>query len=452
MTFSTVPLPWRARYGVTLPGVASPRSGSKSSGETVELSCDLSGVSAQWTRQGDDQPTWTGWLPHVDSHVIQSLTRGSAEHERLQTLMQEPGRLTMQSQLLLPGQHVTLRLEADAPFTVRCKDVTHDSRPEGKRQVAEWTLSAKERPKSDQARGGREQVLPTETVPLEIELVTGGRSRGPLLDASYHADFDPYERPLRLEHLFVPWAPSLLPSTGSDDDGSSGKTIAGDPEKGRVIFFGREANCATCHRYGGEGGTVAADLTVTAHRDPAAVLRDIIEPNAAINPDYVSYAVATTSGRTLTGLFRSADDEQITLIDAGAKLHRVPRDEIEEIRASDVSLMPTGFDKLGKEQLEDLIAFLCSEDLVARREGRPTGFILREFWEDVPGNGIDSLTSRSDFPDRPTGTRLLTRFEAPTDWGEHYGTRLRGICPSSADRRIRVLGRCRRPRGTLAQR
>lgn len=91
----------------------------------------------------------------------------------------------------------------------------------------------------------------------------------------------------------------------------------------REIFFGEEAKCSVCHTFAGRGGKVAADLTVSVHRSPDAVLRDIVEPSAAINPDYVSYVVQLESGLTLTGLLQSANEKQITLVDAAAKIHQI---------------------------------------------------------------------------------------------------------------------------------
>jgi len=249
--------------------------------------------------------------------------------------------------------------------------------------VAVFRMTA-DQPKSDEdARGGRQEVLPSEEVSLNITLATGN-NHGTLLDVSYHADFDPYERPLRLEHLFVPWAPALTPPTTDDVDETVTSVVDGDPIKGRDIFFGDVAKCSVCHTYAGKGGQVAADLTVSVQRSSEAVLRDIVEPSAAINPDYVSYVIETAEGKTLAGLLRSADEKQLTLIDVNAKEHRIERSDIVDLRASAVSLMPTGFDKLGKDDLENLVAFLCSEDAVAKQQGLPTGVIQREYWLDVP--------------------------------------------------------------------
>ena len=426
VTLTTTGQPWRARYGVTLPGIAAAAAGDTRPPSTTELSFDLGGVQGEWTRQGDAKPTWSGWLPHLDTNVIDTMTAGSADHDQLRTLLQQPGQLTLRSRLLLPGNKVTLRLEASGGFSIKCGEITATSARFGAKQFTEFVVKAKQPRQDKDARGGREQVLPSEEAPLELVVQTGTNSDVFLLDASYHADFDPHERPLRLEHLFVPWAPTLQPPVAEENEGADGALIVGDPVKGREIFYGEEAKCSVCHTFAGRGGKVAADLTVSVRRSPEAVLRDIVEPNAAINPDYVSYVVQTDKGLTLTGLLQSANERQLTLIDSAAKLHHINRDEIEDIRANVGSLMPTGFDKLGKEKLQDLVAFLCTEDEEAKRNGLPTGVIRREFWLDVPKGGIPALTKHADYPAKPTGTGLLTRFESPVNWKEAFGTRISG--------------------------
>ncbi len=310
---------------------------------------------------------------------------------------------------------------------MRCSEAEVAAKKIGTSYVAEFTASATGDSSLVTApRGDRQQVLPTESRRLEIAVQTGATKEPFVLDASYHADFDANERPLRLEHLFVPWAPPIQPSATDDGVARPRELLAGDPEKGRELFFGKQANCAACHQFGGKGGKVAADLTVSIHRDPDAVMRDIIQPSASINPDYVSYTILTDSGGVLTGLFQSADEQQITLVDNAAKTHTIPRGEIEDIRASSVSLMPEGFDKLGKKQLQNLVAFLCSEDAEAKRMGLPTGVIQREYWDEVSGSGINALTKHKQFPDKPTGSGLLTRFEGPVNWKDQYGSRIRG--------------------------
>ncbi|MEI6606254.1 MAG: aryl-sulfate sulfotransferase [Verrucomicrobiota bacterium] len=52
--------------------------------------------------------------------------------------------------------------------------------------------------------------------------------------------------------------------------------------------------------------------------------------------------------------------------------------------------------------------------------------ILREYWSDISGTAVSDLTSNANYPNSPTGSSQLTSFEAPTDWADNYGTRVRG--------------------------
>ena len=350
-TITTAPHAWRARY----------RLGFKLEGSSVETSYDLGGVEASWS--GDDGNDWHGWLPHVDLNVARTLTRASADHENLEALLRKSGALRLNGLLLLPGRDVGLRFEASRPFDVSVGGIAATSRIERGRQVAEVSFVSTTPVAIAESRGGREMVLPTETVPLEIKIRTGDGE--PLeFDASYHADFDPYERPLRLEHLFVPWAPDIRPGNADPEERDADHQLVGDSAKGRAIFFGTDGLCSTCHTYDGEGTPVAADLTVCRKRDPDAVLRDIVEPSVAINPDFVSYEIETTDGGFHFGLVRSTDEEGLVLVGAGGVETPVARSDIESIRASSNSLMPAGFAALGDERLRDLVAFLCGAGVV----------------------------------------------------------------------------------------
>ena len=55
-----------------------------------------------------------------------------------------------------------------------------------------------------------------------------------------------------------------------------------------------------------------------------------------------------------------------------------------------------------------------------------TGSVLREYWTGINGTSVSDLTSDPRFPQSPTGHDLLPTFEAPTDWADNYGTRVRG--------------------------
>ncbi len=58
--------------------------------------------------------------------------------------------------------------------------------------------------------------------------------------------------------------------------------------------------------------------------------------------------------------------------------------------------------------------------------GGATGTVLREWWSGIAGNEISLLTSNANYPDNPTGVDYPASFEAPTNWLDEYGTRMRG--------------------------
>ncbi|MCB0154992.1 MAG: discoidin domain-containing protein, partial [Anaerolineae bacterium] len=71
-----------------------------------------------------------------------------------------------------------------------------------------------------------------------------------------------------------------------------------------------------------------------------------------------------------------------------------------------------------------------------------SGQILREWWSGIGGTSVSNLTSNANYPNNPSGSDLLTSFEAPTNWADNYGTRLRGYLypPVSGQYRFWIAG------------
>lgn len=135
----------------------------------------------------------------------------------------------------------------------------------------------------------------------------------------------------------------------------------GDYERGRALFFGDKLKCSTCHRTRGEGKTIGPDLSNLPAKDAASVLKDIREPNASINPDYVAYNVALKNGETLTGFVRAQDEQSLRLVAVDGKESVLGRADVTELSPSSVSLMPTGLlDPLNEGQVKDLLTFLLN--------------------------------------------------------------------------------------------
>jgi fibronectin type 3 domain-containing protein len=55
-----------------------------------------------------------------------------------------------------------------------------------------------------------------------------------------------------------------------------------------------------------------------------------------------------------------------------------------------------------------------------------TGAILREWWNNIPGEYVYYLTSDINYPDNPSGRQLIGKFEAPENWDDNYGSSIHG--------------------------
>ena len=131
----------------------------------------------------------------------------------------------------------------------------------------------------------------------------------------------------------------------------------GDPKKGQEVF---RKNCATCHRLAGIGVEVGPNIADAERtRTAEALLTDILNPNAAIDANYINYQVTLKSGKVLTGLIAAETAASLTLKRAENQTDTVLRQDVEEVRSTGVSLMPEGLEKtVSVEEMADLLGFL----------------------------------------------------------------------------------------------
>jgi putative membrane-bound dehydrogenase-like protein len=138
-------------------------------------------------------------------------------------------------------------------------------------------------------------------------------------------------------------------------------TRQGNPSRGKAVFLdARKGGCASCHRLEGVGVAVGPDLTKmyeTLTFDKR--VESILEPSKEIKEGYNTFTVATTDGRSLSGLLIADTPEGVTLKDAQGKEIKIPAREIEQKAPDKVSLMPVGVvGHLSFAELADLLAFL----------------------------------------------------------------------------------------------
>ncbi len=169
---------------------------------------------------------------------------------------------------------------------------------------------------------------------------------------------------IRIHELMIRHFGALKPATSAELQAEINRlaivvrTGPGTPKPGRQIF---QDQCARCHSLFGKGGKVGPDLTTYRRDDLEAMLLNIVNPSAEIREGYASQVVATTDGRTLSGIVAEQDHNVVVLRGSDGKELTLARDAIEEIKPSRASLMPEGLLKsLGEQQVRDLFAYLRS--------------------------------------------------------------------------------------------
>ena len=132
--------------------------------------------------------------------------------------------------------------------------------------------------------------------------------------------------------------------------------MTSDPVLGKELF---RKHCSACHHIGDVGVDVAPDISDSRVKTPQQLLTDILNPNQAIDNNYVSYTVITHDGQVVTGIIAAETASSITLKQQENKSIDLLRADIETIRSNGVSLMPEGFEKnLSLADLANLISFV----------------------------------------------------------------------------------------------
>jgi putative membrane-bound dehydrogenase-like protein len=135
----------------------------------------------------------------------------------------------------------------------------------------------------------------------------------------------------------------------------------GDAGAGKKVFA---TVCAQCHALRGEGGRVGPDLTGYDRKDVESLLVSIVDPSAAIRPEFAAYVIETTDGRLFNGPVVESGAEVVTVEEGLAPAttrFTVARSQVKRMAESPVSRMPDGLiEALSPQQVRDLFAYLAS--------------------------------------------------------------------------------------------
>jgi hypothetical protein len=163
--------------------------------------------------------------------------------------------------------------------------------------------------------------------------------------------------------------------------------------------------------------TRVAVVSVSPHKR-LRVFRGVLDASIAPQTDGYTYTIETAHARfeiAGTRLLVSARDDvsELDVIEGSVKATRTADGASTHVAAR--QFLTSG---AGEGSAFEAVPFPAGA----------TGTILREYWTDTGASvRVDALTSHRRYPDRPTGRDLLTSLEAPQNWADHYGQRIRGF-------------------------
>ncbi len=133
--------------------------------------------------------------------------------------------------------------------------------------------------------------------------------------------------------------------------------MPGDPFAGRKVF---QRVCSQCHVLHGEGYNVGPDITRNGRNNWQQLIQNVFDPSAVIGPGFQAVVLMTDDGRVLTGVPTEETEQSITIKMQGGKQESVSKAAIEEIKRSEVSLMPEQIEnQMTNQEAADLFAYLA---------------------------------------------------------------------------------------------
>ena len=131
---------------------------------------------------------------------------------------------------------------------------------------------------------------------------------------------------------------------------------SGDATRGKALFA---TTCQQCHSVGGQGGQVGPVLNGAGAMGVESLLRNLLTPNAAMEPGYRIFRVELKDGDVLDGIRVSEDKDAIVLRRPNMDDTRIAQKEVRKASFTRSSMMPEALlDALKPEDVSDLFAYL----------------------------------------------------------------------------------------------
>lgn len=133
-------------------------------------------------------------------------------------------------------------------------------------------------------------------------------------------------------------------------------SLKGVPAEGEKVF---QAICSNCHRYGNIGNEVGPVLTEINRKSKESIMHEILDPNAAVNAQYISHQIKTKDGMMHIGIIDSENDESVVMKKMGGEKISFNKKDIAKMNSMGKSLMMEGLEgSISQQQMADLLSFL----------------------------------------------------------------------------------------------
>src|SRR6185503_14559108 len=132
----------------------------------------------------------------------------------------------------------------------------------------------------------------------------------------------------------------------------------GDASRGKAVF---EKNCTACHQFHSLGKQVGPDIAARQDKSGEGLLREILDPNRAVDGRYAQYVAVTTDGKVKNGILLEETNNAVTLLGQQGEKTTLLRSQLDSLTSNGKSLMPEGLEKqITPQEMADLIKFLAT--------------------------------------------------------------------------------------------
>jgi cytochrome c oxidase cbb3-type subunit 3 len=148
-----------------------------------------------------------------------------------------------------------------------------------------------------------------------------------------------------------------------------GAKVAGDPQKGKTLFYGK-ARCAECHMMDGAGGFIASDLSAYGRtRAPDEIREAITKPGKDGGTSRGVVTVALRDGQKISGVLRNEDNFSLQLQTLDGAFHLFVKSDVESLAHQAEPLMPSDYGTtLSRSEIDDLISYMVTAARAGKSE------------------------------------------------------------------------------------